>query len=103
LRISPVRTVIKKRISRTVTGPDRQAREKGKSYIWGEAQNPNGDTVSARLTTPEGYRLTALTSLLIAEKVNSGNFKPGYQTPASAYGEDLILEVEGVGRSSSSD
>lgn len=98
LRVSPVRTVIKKRISRTVTGPGRQAREKGKSYIWGEVQNPNGDTVSARLTTPEGYRLTALTSLLIAQNVTSGNFKPGYQTPASAYGEDLILEVEGVGK-----
>jgi len=98
LSISPVRTVIKKRISRTVTGPGRKARKRGKSYIWGEVQNPNGDTVSARLTTPEGYTLTALTSLLIAQNVHSGDFKPGYQTPGSAYGEDLILEVEGVRR-----
>jgi len=27
-----------------------------------------------------------------------GNLKPGYQTPASAYGEDLIMEVPGVKR-----
>ncbi|NBC27576.1 MAG: hypothetical protein GVY08_11995 [Bacteroidetes bacterium] len=103
LRLSPLRTVIKKRISRTVTGPGRRAREKGKSYIWGEVQNPNGNIVSARLTTPEGYKLTAQTAVHITQKIGSGDFKLGYQTPASAYGEELILEVEGVSRSISSD
>jgi hypothetical protein len=36
--------------------------------------------------------------VLIAEKILNGNFKPGYQTPAMAYGEDLIMEVEGTKR-----
>jgi hypothetical protein len=31
---------------------------------------------------------------MIAEKIIHGNFKPGYQTPAMAYGPDLILEIE---------
>jgi short subunit dehydrogenase-like uncharacterized protein len=49
----------------------------------------------ARLETLGGYALTAKTSVLIAEKILSGNFSVGYQTPASAYGENLILEVKG--------
>ena len=46
----------------------------------------------------EGYTLTALTALNIAEKILSGNFCAGFQTPAKCYGADLILELEGVTR-----
>jgi hypothetical protein len=28
----------------------------------------------------------------------NGNFSPGYQTPASAYGENLVMEIPGVKR-----
>jgi short subunit dehydrogenase-like uncharacterized protein len=41
---------------------------------------------------------TALAALNIVQKILDGNFKPGYQTPAMAYGADLILEIEGVTR-----
>jgi short subunit dehydrogenase-like uncharacterized protein len=47
---------------------------------------------------PEGYTITALAALNIAQKILDGNFKPGYQTPAKAYGADLILEIDGVSR-----
>jgi len=36
--------------------------------------------------------------LNIAEKVLGGNFRTGFQTPAKAYGADLVLEIEGVMR-----
>jgi short subunit dehydrogenase-like uncharacterized protein len=98
LRLDAVRSFAKKRINKKVTGPDQAAREEGKSYIWGEVENESGEKISARLITPEGYRLTAITSLHIAQKVRMGKFKPGYQTPASAYGEDLILEIENTKR-----
>lgn len=98
LRLSPVRSLLKKWISKKVTGPNQTSREKGISIVWGEARNQNGDVVRAHCITPEGYKLTALTSLLIAQKVSDGNWKPGYQTPASAYGEDLILEIENTTR-----
>ncbi|MGB7207460.1 MAG: hypothetical protein WBD27_02255 [Pyrinomonadaceae bacterium] len=29
---------------------------------------------------------------------SGGNFTPGYQTPAKAYGADLVLEIDGVKR-----
>jgi short subunit dehydrogenase-like uncharacterized protein len=31
--------------------------------------------------------------LIITKKVLNNDFKIGYQTPASAYGEDLVLEI----------
>lgn len=49
----------------------------------------------ARLKTLDGYTLTAEASVLIAQKILDGNFKTGYQTPSSAYGYGLILEVRG--------
>jgi short subunit dehydrogenase-like uncharacterized protein len=58
----------------------------------------SGRAVASRLRTPEGYTLTALTSLIIVSKVLAGQAPPGFQTPSTAYGPDLILEVEGVTR-----
>jgi short subunit dehydrogenase-like uncharacterized protein len=96
LRTNTVRNIIKKRINKRPAGPNDEQRSKAISLIWGQATNAAGITVTARLQTPDGYTLTAHSSLLIAKKVLEGNFKPGYQTPASAYGENLVLEVPGA-------
>lgn len=79
-------------------GPSDEERAKGKTLLWGEAEDPNGNRVESRMTAPEGYTMTALTALNIVQKILDGNFKPGYQTPAGAYGADLVLEIEGVTR-----
>jgi short subunit dehydrogenase-like uncharacterized protein len=55
-------------------------------------------TLRARLKTPEGYTLTAITALMITKRVIDQNFRTGYQTPARVYGADFILEVEGTER-----
>jgi short subunit dehydrogenase-like uncharacterized protein len=52
--------------------------------------------MQAKIRTPEGYTLTAISSLIIAKKVLNGNVKPGYHTPAGCYGEGLVFEVPGV-------
>ena len=82
-------------------GPSDDERAKGKMLIWGEAEDPNGNRVESRMTTPEGYTLTALAALNIVQKILDGNFAAGYQTPAKAYGADLVLEIEGVNRQDS--
>ena len=66
--------------------------------VWGQVKNANGDTVTARSVMPEGYTLTAITSIIITERVLNGQAKTGFQTPAKAYGPDLILEAEGAER-----
>lgn len=83
-------------------GPSDAERAKSKTYLWGEASDNSGDVVTARLQVPDGYSTTALTALAIAEKITAGNFTPGFQTPAMAYGADLILEIEGTNRTDAS-
>jgi short subunit dehydrogenase-like uncharacterized protein len=79
-------------------GPTDEERAKGRSLLWGEASDLNGNRVESRLQGPEGYTLTAHAALNIAQKILDGNFMPGYQTPAKAYGADLVLEIDGVSR-----
>ncbi len=79
-------------------GPSDDERAKGRTLMWGRASDAEGNTVEARQQGPEGYTLTAEAALNIVEKILAGNLKPGYQTPASAYGADLILEIEGTSR-----
>ena len=79
-------------------GPSNAERVKGKTLLWGEASDDAGNRVEARMQCPEGYTTTALAALNITEKILAGNFVLGFQTPAKAYGADLILEIEGVER-----
>ena len=79
-------------------GPNDDERAKGKTLMWGEARDLNGNRVESRQQGPEGYTITAIAALNIAEKILDGNLTPGYQTPAKAYGADLVMEIEGVAR-----
>jgi short subunit dehydrogenase-like uncharacterized protein len=96
LATAPVQNILQKQIP--AGGPSDEERAKGKTYLWGEATDDAGNKVESRQTGPEGYTLTALTALAIAEKILDGNFCAGFQTPAKCYGADLILEIQGVGR-----
>jgi len=98
LRKNFVRNKIKQSLQKREPGPDAAQRAAGKSLVWGQVSNYKSQKVEARLTGPNGYTTTAHTSLLIVQKVLAGNFTSGYQTPASAYGADLILEVPGMER-----
>ena len=98
LRTEFMRNKQKKKIKNNPAGPSLEKRSKSKGLVWGEVKNEKGEIAQARLIGPDGYTLTAHSSLIIAKKILEGNFKPGYQTPAGCYGADLILEVPGVTR-----
>lgn len=84
-------------IDRYVEGPDASTRASGEARVWGEVRSAD-DRLVSRLRTPEPYRLTAEAATLIAGKVLDGDAPVGYQTPASAFGPDLVLELDGVER-----
>lgn len=98
LRTKFVRSYIQKKIDQRPAGPSDEQRSNGTCLVWGQVTNAAGKTVTARLSGPEGYTLTMRSSLIIVQKILNGNFKAGYQTPANAYGEDLVLEIPGVSR-----
>ncbi|MBA3335757.1 MAG: saccharopine dehydrogenase NADP-binding domain-containing protein [Acidobacteria bacterium] len=96
LASKPVQNYLQKQIPSG--GANEEERTQGKTYLWGEVSDADGNRVSTRMQAPEGYTLTVLTALNIAEKLLEGNFQKGFQTPAKAFGADLILEIEGVKR-----
>jgi len=96
LRTDLVRNIIRKKINARPAGPSDEARQKGSTMIWGEVSNASGEKMNTCISCPDGYTLTALSSLIIAKKILEGNYKPGFQTPAGCYGENLIMEVPGT-------
>lgn len=96
LAAGPVQKYLQSKIP--AGGPNDEQRAKGKSLLWGKATDADGNSVESRLQGPDGYTLTAIAALNIAGKILAGDFKPGYQTPAKAYGADLVMEIEGVTR-----
>jgi short subunit dehydrogenase-like uncharacterized protein len=98
LQMEWVRNIVRKKIKQRPAGPGDEIRHKAKSMVWGEAGNAKGEIVTAHFTCADGYTLTALSSLIIAKKVMQGNYKPGYQTPAACYGEELVMEIPGTVR-----
>ena len=96
LRTNFVRNIIQKKINAKPAGPSDEQRQKSSSMVWGEASNAAGERVTAAISCYDGYTLTAHSGLIIVKKILEGNFRPGYQTPAAAYGEGLILEVPGT-------
>ncbi len=96
--LSPTQRLLKALVDRQPEGPSDEAKLKGRCVLVGAASNKKGETVRARLKTPEGYTLTARTSLDAATRVAAGEFKPGFQTPSLAFGPDYILGFEGVMR-----
>jgi short subunit dehydrogenase-like uncharacterized protein len=93
-----VQRFLKRRIRSGPPGPTDAERARGRSFLWGEVEDPSGAFRVSRLETPEGYTLTALTALRIAARVLAGDAPSGFQTPSRAYGKDFILEIPGTRR-----
>lgn len=96
LRTKFIRRYLQNKINSRPAGPGDEQRSRATSLVWGNATNSKGEQATVRLSGPEGYTLTTHAALIIAKKILQGEFTPGYQTPATAYGENLVMEIPGV-------
>ncbi|MEH2123819.1 saccharopine dehydrogenase family protein [Nostoc sp.] len=78
------------------TGPTAAERAKGEVRVIGIAEDETGQQVTAKLLGPEAYDFTALAAVAVSKRVIQGKVKVGFQTPASVYGADFVLEIPGV-------
>lgn len=92
LQLAPAQRLLKARINARTPGPSAERRAGAVSRLWGEATDPMGQVVRSRLVAPDGYSLTAMTAVGAAQRLLAGGVPTGYQTPASAFGPDFILE-----------
>ncbi|WP_440990967.1 saccharopine dehydrogenase family protein [Haloarchaeobius baliensis] len=97
LGTAPAQKLLKWLVDRRVDGPDERALDEGSGEIWGEVTDGERRVVS-RLRTPNPYALTRDTTLLTVKRALDGDAPHGFQTPSTAYGEDLVLEIDGVER-----
>jgi short subunit dehydrogenase-like uncharacterized protein len=98
LASGPVQSLLKRWVRSRPAGPGAAERAQGRTWLWGEVWDGEGRRAAARQAGPDGYTFTTLTALLIMERVLRGEAAPGFQTPAKAFGPDLVLEVPGVTR-----
>ena len=64
--------------------------------MWGEAVNVKGEKKTIRIITLEGYALTVVASVTIADHVLSHEPPSGFCTPAVLMGADFILTLPGT-------
>ncbi|THE64327.1 saccharopine dehydrogenase [Salinadaptatus halalkaliphilus] len=89
-------------VDRLVDGPDARQRSTSPAVVWGEVTDGNDRGVRASLETPNVYTVTARAAVSAAERLVADETEPGartgFQTPASAFGPDFVLELEGTNR-----
>ena len=95
LRLRLVQNFIKGRIEKKVEGPSREKRDQQQVHVWGEARNAAGKTVSARITTANGYTVTQLAPVAIVEHLLQHQVTAGSTTPAILMGKDFASQLAG--------
>ena len=93
LRTKAVQRFLKRRVDAMPEGPDDATRESTRAMIYAEATGTDGETARAMLETPSGYQLTLHAAVESARRVAAGEAPAGYQTPATAFGADFVLEL----------
>lgn len=95
LATSPVRRALKRIALLVREGPSEWSRELGSASLWGEARTDDERVVS-RLETPDPYEVTVDAAVTTTERVLDGQAEAGFQTPAGAFGPELVLDLDGV-------
>ncbi len=79
-------------------GPTEAERAATPKVVVAEAEDVHGRRVASRLYTPNVYSFSRDCVVALAERALAGDARPGYATPAGAYGPDFVLDLPGVRR-----
>lgn len=82
-------------LSKMAEGPTAEERDAGRSRVLAEVTDADGSVVRSLIETSSGYSYTGESGIEVARRVLAGDFKPGFQSPASAYGSELATSVGG--------
>jgi len=91
-----VQNMMKRRVEKSVTGPDVGERQNSKMYIWGEVSSADGRRVSATMTTPDGYDVTVMASMGVVKYLLENDVEGGFYTPSLLMGADYASSLPGI-------
>ncbi len=83
-------------VDRGPPGPSDAERRTSEGILVAEIEDVRGRRAAARMRVPDPYGFTAKALVAIGVRVLRGDFKPGYQTPSTAYGADFVRQFDGV-------
>ena len=96
LRLGFVQSFLRRKVERKISGPSDDGRAQSVMQIWGEAKSADGRTVSATMTTPNGYDLTVSASLALIEFLSENTVEGGFYTPSLLAGKGFAETLPGV-------
>lgn len=92
-----VQNFLKSRIDKSIEPPNAEKREKLTTCVWGEVKNAAGEVKTVRLKTANGYKVTQIGAVKVAQEILASDSVSGYMTPSMLAGSGLVLEIEGSG------
>jgi short subunit dehydrogenase-like uncharacterized protein len=96
LSVRWLQNMIKKRIEKSVTGPQPGQRQASQMQLWGAVSSADGRSVSATMTTPNAYDVTVSASLGIVEHLLIHDVEGGFYTPSLLMGADYATALPGI-------
>ena len=91
-----VQNMMKRRIEKSIRGPEFGERQNSFVQLWGEVSSADGRSVSATMTTPDGYDVTVTASLGIVEHLLETEVEGGFYTPSLLMGAAYVTRLPGV-------
>lgn len=98
LSAPPIRALARWWVRRGKPGPTDEERAGGWTRVWAQVADGEGGRATARLDGPEAYTFTARAAVASVGAVLDEAGPIGYRTPATAFGPDFVLGIEGVER-----
>lgn len=92
LRWPRIQRFLSARIDALPEGPDEATRESNRAVVIAETEGVGGERAAAMLETPSGYALTQVAAVEAVRRAVEGRAGIGFQTPATAFGPDFVLE-----------
>lgn len=83
-------------IEKLAKGGTAAGRAAGRSSLWGRVEDDTGRSVEGCVESIETTTLTAYTAVDIAARIHAGEVRPGFSTPAMAFGPEYIDSVPGT-------
>ncbi|MGB0495165.1 MAG: saccharopine dehydrogenase family protein [Kangiellaceae bacterium] len=95
-KLNFVQKQMKKKAAATSLGPNKEQRAKLRTFVWGKVTNANGDSVTGKIETCNGYELTYLGAVEVAQFLLSNDVNGGAFTPSKLINNQLVHQLAGV-------
>jgi len=97
VKLKYVQNKMKQQVSKTAKGPNELQREKLRTFLWGEVTNEAGDKITGRIETCNGYQLTYIAAVEVAEFLLNNQVDGGAYTPSKLINNRLIFQIPTTG------